>query len=104
MLNSNGLKFATIVCTVEYVQSGRRNLLLVETTADVFITKGSNNWQRSAVNEHNISAMHSDVNDHENRETLGDQFQKHVVHKILDDNPLKQCLARMSENEHHMLV
>ena len=72
--------------------------------SDAFITKGSNNWQRSALNEHNISAMHSDANDHENRETLGDQFQKHVVHKIPDDNPLKQCFARMSENERHTLV
>ena len=72
--------------------------------SDAFITKGSNNWQRSAVNEHNISAMHSHANDHENRETLGDQFRKHVVHKIPDDNPLKQCFARMSENERHMLV
>lgn len=43
--------------------------------SDAFITKGSNNWQRSALNEHNISAMHSDANDHENRETLGDQFK-----------------------------
>ena len=72
--------------------------------SDAFIMKGSNNWQRSAVNEHNISAMHSDANDHENQETLGDQFRKHVVHKIPDDNPLKQCFAWMSENEGHMLV
>ena len=73
--------------------------------SDVFITKGNNNWQRSAVNEHNIgSNMHTDPNDHENRETLGDQFRKHMVHKIPDDNPLKQCFARMSENKHHMLV
>ena len=50
--------------------------------SDAFITKGSNNWQRSAVNEHNTSAMHSDANGHENREILGDQFRKHVVHTI----------------------
>ena len=72
--------------------------------SDAFITKGSNNWQRSAVNEHNTSAMHSDANGHENREILGDQFRKHVVHTIPEDNPLKQCFARMSENERHMLV
>ena len=72
--------------------------------SDAFITKGSNNWQRSAVNDHNMSAMHSDANDHENRETLGDQFRKHVVHIIPDGNPLKQCFARMSENERQMLV
>ena len=72
--------------------------------SDVFIKKGSNNWQRSAINEHNTSTMHSDANDQENRETLGDQFRKHVVHRMPDDNPLKQCFAWMSENERHMLV
>lgn len=71
--------------------------------SDAFITKGSNNWQRSAVNEHNTSAMHSDANGHENREILGDQFRKHVVHTIPEDNPLKQCFARMSENERFSL-
>ena len=43
--------------------------------SNVFITNDSNNWQRNAINEHNISAMHSDANDHENQETFGDYFE-----------------------------
>lgn len=49
--------------------------------SNVFLTKGSNNWQRSTINEPSgIPDKHSDANNHENRETLGDQFRKHVVH------------------------
>ena len=85
----NGLKFVTIICTVEYVRSGRRNLLLVETTPMYFL-------QKVATTGKEVASM--------NPETLGDQFRKHVVHKIPDDNPLKQCLARLSENEPHVQV
>ena len=48
--------------------------------------------------------MHAEAQDLENRETFGGEFRKHFIQTIPEDNPLKKCFARMSENERQMLV
>lgn len=100
----NGLKFVTIICTVEYVRSGRRNLLLVETTAMYFLRKVATTGKEVPSMNPVEFLTNIQMQTTTRIEKLLEINFENMWSIIPDDNPLKQCLARLSENERHVLV
>ena len=88
----NGHMFCDLFSKWENRLRGYRNY------NDTFCTKGSSNWRRSALSDHDTSTMHKEVVEHEKRQNLGESYRRHVVQTIPDDNPLKKHFEKMSES------